>query len=101
MTNTVEYMRSLSKEEANEMVKSAKLANHCTWSKEFDDYAYSPYCGVCSYNWKMARMDYGFKCSNCENMLGWDMKRLVESPLNNPKHIHRGSRPLYPINSTF
>lgn len=101
VNNNIKYMSSLSREEANEMVKNAKLAMHCTWSKEFDDYKYSPYCGICSSNERMERKEYGFKCSNCSNMLGWNMERLVESPFNNVNHIHRGSKPLYPEYKQF
>ena len=88
-TNTIPYQQSLSPEQKYEAVKNAKLDMGCTWSDEHDK-NYTPYCGssICSTSSergcmpRMKHMPYGFKCGFCNNMLGFDMVRLEESPLN-------------------
>lgn len=37
---------------------------------------------MCSYNGRMISTDYGFRCPSCGNMIGFNLTRLQESPLN-------------------
>ncbi len=60
-----------------EILKEAKMGS---W---YDDW--KPYCGTCSTMSRMIQHNYGFKCSCCGNMIGWDLNRLHDSPLNNHK----------------
>lgn len=71
---SVEYYRQLSKEEQHEMLKKAKGGS---W---YD--GWKPYCGTCSTMARMIPQDYGFSCSFCRNMIGYDLYRVIESPLN-------------------
>lgn len=57
-----------------EMLKEAKMGS---W---YDDW--KPYCCTCSTMNRMIQEDYGFKCRSCGNLIGWDLYRLVDSPLN-------------------
>ena len=56
------------------MLKKAKMGS---W---YDNW--KPYCCTCSSISRMIQHDYGFKCPGCGNMIGWDLYRLVDSPLN-------------------
>lgn len=42
-----------------------------------------PYCMMCNRSDRMVSEPYGFKCPQCGNMIGFNLKRLKESPLNN------------------
>lgn len=81
---TCDDMRALSKETQDEMTKAACSG---TWHP-----AWRPYClqvqvpcdaGLL----RMDRTDYGFRCRRCGNIIGFDLKRLRESPLNGPKTV--------------
>ena len=79
INNTVVYMTAkesseLSPETKIEILKGSKPG---TW---YD--GWQPYCMMCSTMARMDKKDYGFKCSFCENMIGFDLYRLAESPLN-------------------
>lgn len=74
MENTITNHTALSDSERLEMLKKAKGG---TW---YD--GWHPYCGMCSYNGRMIGRDYGFQCPKCGNMIGWNLMRLKESPLN-------------------
>ncbi len=68
---------------AAEQLESTKLAKGGTW---YDD-DWRPYCAqtqtTChSRLIRMQKMPYGFKCNYCGNMIGFDLTRLKESPLN-------------------
>ncbi len=71
---SVEYYRQLSAEEQQEMLKKAKGGS---W---YD--GWKPYCGKCSTMSRMESKDYGFACRFCRNMIGFDLYRVLESPLN-------------------
>ena len=80
---TINEMETLTEEQKLEMLKEAKGG---TW---YD--GWQPYCLCCSTSGRMTRMPYGFKCEGsgdwfgrkgCGNMIGFDLTRLVESPLN-------------------
>ena len=86
---TVEYNQSLSPEEKLRRRKEAKGG---TW---YDD-NYTPYCMCCKQMPRMISRDYGFECPNCGNMIGHNMNRLAESPLNNPEYRKRISYLLLP-----
>jgi hypothetical protein len=67
-----------------EKLSQLKKAKGGTW---YDGWV--PYCIVmidgkytdCS-SPRMKPMPYGFKCPDCGNMIGYDLIRLIESPLN-------------------
>ena len=71
---TVQENINLSDEEKLKRLKEAKGG---TW---YD--SQKPYCCTCSYNGRMISTDYGFKCPSCRNMIGFNLTRLKESPLN-------------------
>ena len=73
---TVKENEELSAEEKMRRLKAAKAG---TWYKNEN---WKPYCGTCSYSERMISMPYGFKCPECGNMIGWNLTRLQESPLN-------------------
>jgi len=72
---TVQDNIALSSEEKLLRLKEAKGG---TW---YD--GWKPYCVMCSYNCRMDPMPCGFKCPSCGNMIGFNLTRLQESPLNN------------------
>ncbi len=78
VTNTTAYQSSLS---IDAQLKTLKEAKGGTW---YD--GWKPYCLVdtCmdSRLTRMCPMPYGFRCSFCGNMIGFDLIRLVESSLN-------------------
>lgn len=61
----------------SERLDILKLAKGGSW---YD--GWKPYCMMCSYNGRMETENYGFKCPKCKNMIGFDLKRVKESPLN-------------------
>jgi hypothetical protein len=71
---TVAQMEALSSNEKLVMLKEAKSG---TW---YD--GWKPYCMMCSTMQRMAEKNYGFECTKCKNMIGFDLTRLAESPLN-------------------
>jgi tRNA(Ile2) C34 agmatinyltransferase TiaS len=60
-----------------ERMEILRLAKGGSWYVEW-----KPYCVNCSYSLRMEQKTFGFKCSNCNNLIGWDLRRLQESPLN-------------------
>ena len=86
---TQEFNESLSPEEKLRRRKEAKGG---TW---YDD-NYTPYCMCCKKMPRTVSQPYGFKCPNCGNMIGHNMNRLAESPLNNPEYRKRISCLLLP-----
>lgn len=89
LKNIIENM-ALSPEERLSVLKEAKGPD---W---YDD-NWAPYCtqSIASCNsgsFRMKRTDYGFCCKNCGNQIGFNLIRLVESPLNKQeilKYIHK------------
>lgn len=71
---TVQENINLSDEEKLKRLKKAKGG---TW---YD--GWQPYCCMCHYNGRMTPMSYGFCCPCCGNMIGFNLTRLKESPLN-------------------
>lgn len=80
---SVAQMQALPEHEKLRLLKEAKGG---TW---YD--GWRPYCIKCNTLGRMTQMEYGFKCEGkddwfrrpgCGNMIGWDLKRLKESPLN-------------------
>lgn len=61
----------------DEKIRRLKEAKFGTW---YD--GWKPYCMMCSYNDRMVPMSYGFKCPSCGNIIGFNLTRLQESPLN-------------------
>lgn len=86
---TVEYNQSLSPEEKLRRRKEAKGG---TW---YDD-NYTPYCMCCKEMPRMISRDYGFECPNCGNMIGHNMVRLAESPLNKKYYREMMAHKLFP-----
>ena len=66
--------QNLSDEEKFERTKTAKGG---TW---YD--GWQPYCMTCSTMDRMRSESYGFRCTHCGNMIGFNLHRLQESPLN-------------------
>jgi hypothetical protein len=62
----------------DEKLKRIKEAKGGTW---YD--GWKPYCLVCSTMSRMVEQTYGFKCNHCGNVIGFNLTRLMESPLNN------------------
>jgi hypothetical protein len=62
-----------------EAVKLAtlKVAKGDTW---YD--GWKPYCGPCPVLVRMIPQEYGFECPICRNRIGFDLHRLVDSPLS-------------------
>jgi hypothetical protein len=76
MKHAIEFI-NLSEEEKLSIVKAAKGGS---WY-----YGWKPYCMIPTCKSGLVRMAptaYGFRCSSCGNMIGFDLKRLAESPLN-------------------
>lgn len=71
---TVLENQNLSDEEKFERTKTAKGG---TW---YD--GWQPYCMTCSTMARMRSESYGFRCTHCGNMIGFNLHRLQESPLN-------------------
>lgn len=71
---TIQDNVTLSEEEKLRRVKEAKGE---TWYEDW-----KPYCMMCSYNGRMEKQNYGFRCPSCGNMIGFNLTRLQESPLN-------------------
>lgn len=61
-----------------EKMRRLKEAKGGTW---YD--GWRPYCMICNRNDRMVREPYGFRCPGCGNMIGFNLERLEESPLNN------------------
>lgn len=72
---TIKENVSLSEEEKMKRLEEAK------GSKLYK--GWKPYCMICDYRERMESMPYGFKCPKCGNIIGFDLERLKESPLNN------------------
>lgn len=80
LTNTKAYNESLSEEEKLAVLRKAKERSG-TW---YD--GWKPYCvhtlKKCDARLnRMQQRDYGFQCTSCGDMIGFDLVRLVESPL--------------------
>lgn len=71
---TVADMERLSERQKLNMLKEAKPG---TW---YD--GWKPYCLQCDTHRRMEAQPYGFRCPMCKNMIGFDLRRLKESPLN-------------------
>ncbi len=71
---TIAENEALSKDEKINQLKEAKGG---TW---YDNW--KPFCLTCSAIIRMNEKSYGFQCQNCKNMIGFDLTRLKESPLN-------------------
>jgi hypothetical protein len=76
----VNYNLTLSAREKLARVKKAK------GGKWYEGWA--PYCLNCSCTDKMSERSYGFQCLACKNMIGWNLTRLEESPLNQANQLH-------------
>ena len=61
-----------------EKLRRLKEAKGGTW---YD--GWRPYCMMCNRSDRMVSEPYGFRCPQCGNMIGFNLKRLKESPLNN------------------
>lgn len=72
---TIKENENLSEEEKLDRLKNAKCGDL------FD--GWTPYCMMCDSSPRMISMNYGFVCTDCGNMIGFNLTRLVESPLNN------------------
>jgi len=71
---TIAEYEAISEEERLKILKEAKGG---TW---YD--GWQPYCTTCSTIMRMKSENYGFSCDHCGNMIGYDLCRVVESPLN-------------------
>lgn len=72
--NTVAYQSSLNDEEKLNLLKESKTG------KWYD--GWKPYCLTCSTLDRMAPRQYGFECQSCGDIVGFNLMRLEESPLN-------------------
>lgn len=72
---TIEENRKLSETEKLNRLKKVKGG---TW---YD--GWRPYCLNCSSSDRMQQTDFGFRCPCCGNLIGFNLTRLQESPLNN------------------
>lgn len=71
---TIEENRNLSEDEK---LRRLKIAKGGTW---YD--GWKPYCMMCQKSPRMIAKDFGFECPNCGNLIGFNLTRLQESPLN-------------------
>lgn len=58
-------------------LETLKLAKGGSWYNDW-----KPYCLNCSCSLRMEQKTFGFKCFSCKNIIGWDLMRIHESPLN-------------------
>lgn len=70
---------AMTEAEKNALLKENKPG---TW---YD--GWQPYCMTCNAMARMLLMPFGFECGNCKNQIGFDLKRLQESPLNDPLYV--------------
>ena len=71
---TIEENETLGPQERLEILMDAKGG---TWYN-----GWKPFCLNCSCSQRMEQTSFGFKCPKCKNLIGWDLTRLQESPLN-------------------
>lgn len=72
---TLAQNRDLPLEEKQARLRAAKGGN---WYE-----GWRPYCLNCSTIHRMEAKSFGFQCNNCKNLIGFNLTRLRESPLNN------------------
>ncbi|MDP1800840.1 MAG: hypothetical protein Q8L81_05780 [Bacteroidota bacterium] len=75
---TIEFYKNLSVTERQKMLKIAS-------GKKLDE-DWLPLCLNCTHNVRMEIEDFGFICPHCKNLIGWDLLRIKESPLNKNQH---------------
>lgn len=69
MKNTKEYNKSLNQKQRIETISKAIGTDiNPNWD---------PYCLKCSSLRKMKRTDYGWKCLNCGNEIGWNLEKIT------------------------
>lgn len=71
---TIRENQLLSDEEKKSRLKNAKIG------EVYD--GWTPYCMMYKKSPRMISMNYGFVCPDCGNMIGFNLTRLQESPLN-------------------
>lgn len=71
---TIKENENLSEEEKLNRLKKAKIG------EVYD--GWTPYCIMCNRSPRMISMSYGFVCPDCGYMIGFNLTRLQESPLN-------------------
>lgn len=64
-----------------------KMAKGGTWYE-----GWRPYCTQCNTMARMTEHPYGFSCVFCKNKIGWNLVRLIDSPLS--ENIMQISMPL-------
>ena len=69
--------------QAESFEEAKKLAEAYVQDASLDTTGWRPYCMMCNRSDRMVSEPYGFKCPQCGNMIGFNLKRLKESPLNN------------------
>lgn len=77
--NTIAYNLSLSEDEKLRQLKEGNLG---TWYDGWRPYCTQSQVPCKSGLHRMDRMPYGFRCAFCGNMIGFNLHRLKESPLN-------------------
>lgn len=77
---TVAENIALLPEEKLRRLKEAKLGD---WYDGWKPYCIAP---GCTYSGRMISEPYGFRCPLCGNMIGFNLTRLQESPLNKIRH---------------
>lgn len=77
---TIAENEALSEEEKLSQLKEAKFG---TWYDGWQPYCTQSQTRCGSHLDRMQKMPYGFRCRYCGNMIGWNLERLQESPLNN------------------
>lgn len=82
--DSIEDMRRIAPEEALQMTKDAKGS---TWYEDWRPYCAQQQVPCNSRLNRMDKTDYGFRCRFCGNVIGFHLKRLKESPLNDAKYV--------------
>jgi hypothetical protein len=80
---TIAENKVLSPEERKEILKEAKGG---TWYDGWKPFCFAFQGKECT-SPRMLQEDYGFRCPDCGNLIGWDCMRLEESPLNNSEYV--------------
>ncbi len=80
---TCEFMQALSPEQQLEMTKEAKGGS---WDPKWRPYCTQEQVPCSSGRLRMDRMNFGFRCRICGNIIGFDLTRLKESPLNDKNY---------------
>lgn len=71
----------------DERLAILKEAKGGTWYDGWKPYCVQMTTPCASRLERMEQTSYGFRCHTCGNMIGWNLERIVESPLNKIKTL--------------